>query len=156
MSKEKKDTPAILLYPPVLMAVFLVVALLFGWKLPVPLPFPRWMNLTGWAVVLVGFGIGFGALRVMRGAGTSPNPRIPVMMLVTSGPFKISRNPIYLAYVLFTAGLPLVLGTYWGLLLCPVLLDAYNRLIIAQEEDYLEHKFGSLYLEYKARVRRWL
>jgi len=154
--KSKNDSSGYIVYPPVLMAIFLVVALLFGWKLPVPLPFPWWMKAAGWVAILSGLGLAFSAVKSMKQANTTFDVNEPVTTLVSSGPFKISRNPIYLAYVLVVVGLPLVLGFYWGVILSPVALDAYNRLVISKEEAYLQAKFGEKYLKYKATVRRWL
>ncbi len=156
MKKENKDTPGLPMPPPFLMAIFLVVALAFGWKLPIPVACPWWMQVIGGAVVLSGLACAFSAVRAMFHAQTSPSPRNPTSTLVTDGPYKFTRNPIYLGFILAVIGLPLMLGFYWGAILAPVAGDAYNRLIIEREETYLERKFGKAYLDYKAKVRRWL
>ncbi|MCX6082292.1 MAG: isoprenylcysteine carboxylmethyltransferase family protein [Chloroflexi bacterium] len=156
MAKENNKTARLPLPPAILMAIFLIVALLFGWKLPIPVPFPVWMKLVGWAISLGGIGIGFSAVRTMEKAHTSPDPDKPTSEIVKQGPYRLSRNPIYLSYVMFVIGLPLAIGYYWGAILAPIVVDAYDRLIIAREETYLEHIFGQKYLEYKSSVRRWL
>jgi protein-S-isoprenylcysteine O-methyltransferase Ste14 len=138
------------------MGIFLVVALLFGWKLPVPIPCPWWMQALGALILLAGLACAFSAVRTMFHTHTSPDPRTPVNAIVSDGPYQFTRNPIYLGFVLIVIGVPLAFGWYWGAILSPVVVDAYNRLIIEREEAYLERKFGALYLSYKTRVRRWL
>jgi len=153
---KNKDNAGLPVQPPLLMSIFLVVALLFGWKLPVPIPCPWWMQVLGGLIVLAGLTSALSAVSMMRRANTSPDPRKASNALVTDGPYKISRNPIYLGYLMILIGLPLIPGYYWGAILAPVALDAYNRLIIEREEGYLEKRFGQTYLGYKAGVRRWL
>jgi protein-S-isoprenylcysteine O-methyltransferase Ste14 len=156
MTSNDRDHAGLPLPPPLLMGIFLVTALLFGWKLPVPIPCPWWMQALGALILLAGLACAFSAVRAMFHAHTSPDPRTPVNAIVSDGPYKFTRNPIYLGFVLVVIGLPLALGYYWGAILSPVVVDAYNRLIIEREEAYLERKFGPLYLSYKTRVRRWL
>lgn len=156
MTKDPNDTVRLPVQPPLLMAIFLAVALIFGWKLPIPIPFPGWMQIVGWMVILSGLGLAFSAVDAMRRAGTSPDPRKPTTGLATSGPYQLSRNPIYLGYVAVVIGIPLIFGAYWGIVLAPVVVDAYNRLVIDREENYLKRKFGQQYTDYLAKVRRWL
>jgi len=156
LSKAAKDTANLPVDPQFLMMLFLIVALLFGWKLPIPIPFPAWMYLVGWAIILCGLGLGFSALMAMKKSGTSPNPSTPTNEIVMSGPYRFSRNPIYLGYVAVVIALPLIFGTYWGVALVTFAIDAYNRFAIDREEAYLKRKFGEKYLNYMAKVRRWL
>jgi protein-S-isoprenylcysteine O-methyltransferase Ste14 len=154
--KNNKDTARLPIAPPMIMAISLGVALIFGWKLPIPIPFPAWMKFCGWAILLGGLGSGLSALRALMSAKTSPDPGTPTAALVQKGPYRFSRNPIYLGYVLVVIGLPLLFGYYWGAILAPVAIDSFNRFIISREEIYLAEKFGQEYQEYKARVRRWI
>ncbi len=80
----------------------------------------------------------------------------PTTQITTGGPHQFSSNPIYLGYVAQVIGISLILGTYWGLILSPMVLDAYNRLIIEREETYLAHKFGQIFLENLLKIRRWI
>jgi protein-S-isoprenylcysteine O-methyltransferase Ste14 len=114
------------------------------------------MPIVGWMVVLCGLGLAFSAVDAMRRANISPDPRTPTSAITRSGPYLISRNPIYLGFVAVVIGVPLAFGYYWGIVLAPVAVDAYNRLIIDREELYLKRKFGQEYLDYLAKVRRWL
>jgi protein-S-isoprenylcysteine O-methyltransferase Ste14 len=98
---------------------------------------------------------GSASIRFSR-AGTPVIPFKPSTALVVDGPYRISRNPIYLGMAALYIGLAFLLGWMWALLLLPVVLVAVDRLIIAREEPYLERKFGQDYVGYKRRVRRWI
>ena len=92
----------------------------------------------------------------MRRAGTNVNPRDPTTAIVVEGPFRFSRNPLYLSLILAYLGITLLVNALWPLLLLPPLLVVLHWGVIAREERYLEAKFGESYRVYKARVRRWL
>jgi protein-S-isoprenylcysteine O-methyltransferase Ste14 len=103
-----------------------------------------WLALDGWA-----------SIRFTR-AGTPVIPFKPTTALVVDGPYRVSRNPIYLGMAALYISLAFLLGIMWALLFLPLVLVAVDRLIIAREEPYLERKFGQEYVEYKKRVRRWI
>jgi len=103
------------------------------------------------AIALIGW-----ALLVMVRAGNDPRPDKPDAALVEAGPFRWSRNPIYLGFLLASAGLALIWGTLWGWVGVAVLHGLLDRLVIAKEEAYLAARFGAAYEGYKARVRRWM
>jgi protein-S-isoprenylcysteine O-methyltransferase Ste14 len=119
---------------------------------------PPWpISLTiALAGVLVFAALAGAAMRRFRRAGTTENPFKPSTALVTDGPNRLTRNPIYLGMASLYVGLAFLLGWMWALLLLPVVLVAVDRLIIAREEPYLERKFGQDYVDYKRRVRRWI
>ena len=96
------------------------------------------------------------AMARFRRAGTPVIPFQPSTALVVDGPYRISRNPIYLGMAALYVGLAFILGLMWALPFLPLVLLAVDRLVIAREEPYLERKFGQDYVEYKSRVRRWI
>lgn len=98
---------------------------------------------------------GSAAMRFRR-AGTAVIPFKPSTALVVDGPYRFTRNPIYLGMAALYISLAVLLGLMWALLLLPIVIGAVDRLVIAREEPYLERKFGTDYLEYKRRVRRWI
>jgi len=101
-------------------------------------------------------GLGWGAVRLVRGNGQSENPWKPTTEIIQRKPFRISRNPMYLQLILVCVGLAIMLWNLWILLLVPLRAWLLQRLVIAPEEAYLERKFGETYLAYKRRVRRWI
>ena len=110
----------------------------------------------GVALVLVGFAIGLAAVRSFNQAGTRPEPWRASTGIVESGLYRWSRNPMYLGMALAYAGFALAFDGPIALILLPVPLLVVRTQVIAREERYLEAKFGSAYLDYKRRVRRWL
>jgi protein-S-isoprenylcysteine O-methyltransferase Ste14 len=92
----------------------------------------------------------------MRRAGTSPNPNQPTTAIVTTGPFRYTRNPIYLGFTLICVGIAIAANNLWVLLPLLVVVVLMTRIVIPSEELYLKGKFGSAYTGYIARVRRWL
>ena len=89
-------------------------------------------------------------------AGQSENPWKPTPEIVERGPFRFTRNPMYLQMVLVCIGVSVILMNFWILALTPICALLLYWVAIAPEEAYLERKFGEAYLSYKKRVRRWL
>jgi protein-S-isoprenylcysteine O-methyltransferase Ste14 len=108
------------------------------------------------AGVLAFMALAGGAVRRFRRAGTTENPFRPSTALVFEGPYRFTRNPMYLGMAAVYVGLAFVLGLMWALVFLPFVLLTVDRLVIAREERYLERKFGQEYVEYKGRVRRWI
>jgi len=154
MTGLTSDRANVRIHPPVLMLIHLVAAFGLGWLFPIPLP--PWMKYPGWVVVLAGLVVAFGGLRQLISAHTSPDPHAPATSVVTTGVYRFTRNPIYFGFLCLVIGLPLLFGIPWGLVVAPVQVYLFNRLIIAREETYLAGKFGQEYLDYKSQVRRWL
>lgn len=150
------DNPGVIAPPPLIYAVALLLSLFLQKLVPLPLSAGRTKTLLG-ALLIGGAGaIGLFSLLKMREVGTNVNPTQPTTALVTSGPYRLTRNPIYLAITLLYTGLGLLFNTVWTLLLLPVVLLLMNRGVIEREEAYLEQKFGVQYRTYKESVRRWL
>jgi protein-S-isoprenylcysteine O-methyltransferase Ste14 len=156
MNNALQDNPGVIAPPPLIYAGPLAVGLLLSRVFPVKL-LPRVVALSlgslciGIASMLIRSAFG-----EMRRANTSANPTQPVTALVTEGPFRYTRNPLYMSLTLLYAGIALIANAVWALLLLPAVLLIINRGVIDREERYLEHKFGEQYLNYKAKVRRWL
>jgi protein-S-isoprenylcysteine O-methyltransferase Ste14 len=107
---------------------------------------------VGGSLALVGFTLSALSVRAFRRAGTSVVPG----MLVESGPYRYTRNPIYIGIVIFYFGLAIVLTSAWMLLLLIPVLIILQRGVVEREETYLQAKFGDVYRKYQARVPRWL
>jgi protein-S-isoprenylcysteine O-methyltransferase Ste14 len=149
-----EDHADVKIHPPVLAAFHLAAALLIGWLVPITLP--AWSMYVGWIIVLLALIVAFSGLRALLAAQTSPNPHSPVTALVTERVYHLTRNPIYVGYLLLVIGFPLLIGNVWGVIAAFVQVPLFNRLVIAHEEEYLARKFGDEYLKYKSAVRRWI
>jgi hypothetical protein len=110
-----------------------------------------WHYPGGWHVARTDLGI-----RTLRDAGTTIRPDKPAAKLVTDGPFRFSRNPLYLALTLMYAGIALMADSIWALLLLFPVTFIMTRFVIQREEDYLARTFGEDYERYKKSVRRWI
>jgi protein-S-isoprenylcysteine O-methyltransferase Ste14 len=102
------------------------------------------------------FGLGLWSVILFRRSGQNENPWKPTPQIVERGPFRITRNPMYLQMIIICIGVAVILANAWILLLVPVGGWVLQRLAILPEEVYLERKFGDTYRAYKNRVRRWL
>jgi protein-S-isoprenylcysteine O-methyltransferase Ste14 len=87
---------------------------------------------------------------------TAVEPWKPTTAIVTTGPYRFTRNPAYLGMALVYMGIALMASALWVLLPLPVVLAVMNNGVIKREERYLERKFGTEYLDYKSRARRWV
>jgi protein-S-isoprenylcysteine O-methyltransferase Ste14 len=96
------------------------------------------------------------AFLTMRRLGTTANPKKPSEALATGGPFRISRNPIYVAMTGLYIGLAFLVNSAWLFILLAPLLMFMQWGVILREERYLSGKFGNEYAAYSSRVRRWL
>ena len=111
---------------------------------------------TGLTFVLIGFALAAWSARVFHLAGTSIVPGDAAAAFVTSGPYKVTRNPIYIGFILVYFGLAIILTSMWMLLLLILVLFILQRGIVEREEAYLEREFGEAYRKYKVKVPRWL
>lgn len=146
--------PGVRLPPPVVVGGLVVAGWLLGTVLPVPLGPPA-PNL-GVAVLLAAAALVGWALLVLVRAGNNPRPDRPDTAMVQGGPFRLSRNPVYLGFVLAAAGFALFRGDLWGWLAVVAAFFWLDRRVIAREEAYLATRFGPPFAAYRARVRRWV
>jgi protein-S-isoprenylcysteine O-methyltransferase Ste14 len=142
--------------PPLLYAVGLGAGLLLQPRLPLL----SWPQSVGIALALpcLIFGVALcsWAIALFRRFRTSLIPIVPSAALVTTGLYRLTRNPMYVGLGFIYAGISLWLQLSWGLLLLPAVLVSVYYLVIVREERYLERRFGEAYARYKAEVRRWL
>jgi protein-S-isoprenylcysteine O-methyltransferase Ste14 len=151
-----EDTAGIRFPPPLIyVAGFLIGYLLHR---AVPLRLGSWpaSGPIGWALISAGVLLMASAAIAFRRAGTTQLPTRPATTVVVSGPYRFTRNPMYVGWVIVYLGATLLTHTLWPLVLLPLVLVLMSRAVIAREERYLEAKFGDAYRTYRARVRRWL
>jgi protein-S-isoprenylcysteine O-methyltransferase Ste14 len=149
--------PATLILPPAPYAV----ALLGGWWLDrhlhaLPLDWGGATRPLGWLLAGVGLALFGWTLATFWRHRTTVNPYKAASSLCTGGPFRFSRNPIYVGDWFILVGVSLLLNTLWPLLFAPLIWAMLRYGVIRHEEAHLEAKFGEAYRAYKARVRRWI
>ena len=117
---------------------------------------PASVRVIGWCLVGVWVLLTASAVALFRNAGTTPNPTKATTALVLRGPYRLTRNPMYVGFAALYLGVTLLVNSLWPLLLFPVVIALVQTRVIAREEAYLEAKFGDEYRAYKQQVRRWL
>jgi protein-S-isoprenylcysteine O-methyltransferase Ste14 len=145
--------------PPLIYLVALIIGVALGVFVPLP-----WLGgvladllfAAGWIVIAGALALWVGAVRAMRRAGTTLNPRGTPEHILTGGPFAVSRNPIYLSATLLLIGIALATGNAWTLLMAFVAAFLTGKLAIEYEEKVLAERFGKKYRDYAKRVRRWI
>jgi protein-S-isoprenylcysteine O-methyltransferase Ste14 len=156
MPSETRDTAGVIAPPPLIFVTALAIgfgleALLPGASLPGALRWP-----LGGVLVAGGIALALSFERSFRRAHTAVEPWKPTTAIVTSGPYRFTRNPAYLGMTLLSAGIAILAGAVWPLATLLLAVLVIDRGVIAREERYLERSFGEEYLAYKRRVRRWL
>ena len=151
------DTPNAIVRPPLVLAAAIVAGLLLDWIYPlkfVPASVPH--GWAGGALFAAGLALAIWAITTFSRAGTSVETIKPSTKIVAHGPYRWTRNPIYLGMMLGLIGLAIGFDTLWILLALIAFYLVIRYGVIAREEAYLERKFGDVYLRYKSQVRRWL
>lgn len=155
-AQASPDVAGVLAPPPLIYAAGFAGGLLADRVLPLP-RLPRTARQALGAPLLAkGALLVAWAALTMRQAGTPVRPTRPSRALVTHGPFRFTRNPVYLGAALAYAGLALLLNRLWPLALLPVVLGVIQQGVVRREERYLERRFGDAYRRYCAGVPRWL
>lgn len=156
---QSKQGGARVTVPPPLIFLAAVVAgvLVDRFVLRWPVPGGAVARITVVALSTVGsLALALPAARLFRKTGQDPKPWQPTPELVFDGPYRFTRNPMYVAMTLLTIGLGAAADTLWTVPLAIAALGVVHVLVVRREERYLEAKFGEPYLRYKARVRRYL
>ena len=142
--------------PPLVYLGSILLGLLLHLAWPLPLVRQPVSALIGAVVILIAVGLFITAVRTFRAAGTAVPGNRPTTAIVRTGPYRFSRNPIYLAFSAVQVGIALCVGSLWLLITLGPALELMSFWVIPREERYLEARFSSEYLSYKSSVRRWL
>ena len=149
------DTPKYAIPPPLPPLVALALIVILNLLMPVPF-LPQTVSFAvGTPLLVLGVGFWIWGISGLLRRGESPDPRKPTTQLVTGGPFRFSRNPIYTGGAVGLLGLALLLNTATGAAVVVALALVAHNLTLA-EERYLEAKFGDQWRVYRSRVRRWI
>lgn len=159
MSDANQDEarPEVRFPPPLVFIGFIFLGLAADRLLPLPsLAIPPMLGWAGLALGIAGLVLIAFAIGLFRKAGENPEPWTPSATIIASGPYRFTRNPMYLGMALFQLGF----GLWWPstavLILVPVAMILIDRFVIAKEERYLRDTFGEGYDGYCQKVRRWI
>jgi protein-S-isoprenylcysteine O-methyltransferase Ste14 len=154
--RDNTDNPGVITPPPLIYAGALAAGLLANLLLRLPFLPRRLARTLGPLLIVGGFAVGLLGLREMRRAETNVDPYKPATAVVTGGPYRFTRNPMYVGFTLMYVGISALANALLPILLLPAVQQLMRRGVIEREERYLERKFGDEYLRYKGRVRRWI
>jgi len=157
MDDEAAHRPSAVPWPPILFVAALVAAVLLGrfYRLPWPGLDDRPARMVGYGFGVAGIALMIWGLATLYRARTNVWPHKGADRLITHGPFRFRRNPIYMGEILILLGLAQATLNIWLVVMAPVFALAILGLAILPEERHLEARFGEDYLDYKARTRRW-
>jgi protein-S-isoprenylcysteine O-methyltransferase Ste14 len=155
--KRSIDAPDIVVLPPVLVGGTMILGVIVHyalWTRPLLPAVPaRVLGLT----LFVSSGLlAHLSHRAMQRVGTNVMPTLPTLALATDGPYRYTRNPLYIAAIGVYLGVALWVDGWAPLLLLFPMAFVLHRGIVLREEKYLTNKFGETYRSYQSRVRRWL
>ncbi|UCI10034.1 methyltransferase family protein [Mesorhizobium sp. B1-1-8] len=159
MTGTTKPKHGIIPWPPVIYVVAIVASIVLGMLYPLPWIGDIFGGLlfgVGWVALFGVAALWVTAIRTMIRARTTLDPNAEPDHLVTSGPFGITRNPMYLANTLLLIGVAFITGIAWFLLFAFIASFATQKMAIEKEEKMLAAKFGKKYRDYAKRVRRWI
>lgn len=145
-----------ILRPPLVYALSILTGVLLDFAWPVAFCPPALGRPIGSALALLAAGLFVAAIRELWEAGTPVPGHRPTTVVVRTGPYRITRNPIYLALSLLHLGVAAWFGSAWLLATLVVSVTLIAAVVVPREERYLEKRFGPAYLDYKASVPRWL
>jgi protein-S-isoprenylcysteine O-methyltransferase Ste14 len=153
---DRADNPGVIAFPPLIWLVNAVTSVLMHLFIRVPIMQYGLCLVGGIVFIILAPTLALSAFRTMKSAGTNVHPSEPSLTIVRTGPFRFTRNPMYLALCLLQAALGFFLNDWITLLFVVPLALIFHYGVILREERYLTAKFGELYLQYKREVRRWI
>ena len=154
---DTADTAQVNIRPPLAWGLAVIVGLALNWR--VPLSFLSADLPSGWLgamMFVLALGLFAWAIVTITLAGSNVPTNLPTTTIVENGPYRFTRNPIYLSMFLGLIGLAIAFDNLWLLMMLVPFALAIRYGVVAREEAYLERKFGDVYRGYRARVGRWL
>jgi protein-S-isoprenylcysteine O-methyltransferase Ste14 len=157
-SRKRLPNPGVQFPPPILYIAGFGGAWLLDLQhaLPVPGVSRRIVEVLGLVVLIAGIVLMISGIAEFRRTMTAIFPNQPASELVTSGPYRFTRNPMYTGFAIVFIGGALVIDSLWPFALLPLVLALVFLLVIRREEAYLADEFGDQYAAYRRRVRRWI
>ena len=155
-TSAQRDTPAVIAPPPLIYLVALATGFVFEALLPSASVPPAVSWSVGGVLVIAGLALARSFFRALRHADTPVSPYRSAAALVTTGPYRFSRNPGYLGMTLGYAGIAILSGALWVLVPLVGTLLLIDRGVIRREERHLARAYGEEYARDRARTRRWI
>jgi protein-S-isoprenylcysteine O-methyltransferase Ste14 len=154
--EKRADTAGVIIRPPLAWGLAIIAGLVLNWLMPLPFLLPKLAAARlGAAVFVLALALVAWAITTMARAGSNVPTNLPTTTIVGSGPYRFTRNPIYLGMFLGLIGLTIALDNLWLLVMLVPFAIVIRYGVVAREEAYLERKFGDVYRGYRSRVRRW-
>src|SRR5262245_27077309 len=154
---DAADTAQVIIRPPLAWGIAIIAGLALNWLAPLPfLPANLPAGWIGAMVFSLGLTLGVWAIVTITRAGSNVPTNLPTSTIVESGPYRFTRNPIYVGMFLGLIGLAIAFDNLWPLIMLIPFALVIRYGVVAREEAYLERKFGDVYRGYRSRVRRWL
>ena len=153
---EALDNPGVIAFPPLIWLVNAVISVLVHLVIRLPIMSYRICLVCGIVFIILAPTLALAAFRTMKAAGTNVHPSEPSLTIVRGGPFRFTRNPMYLSLCLLQVALGFFLNDWITLLFVVPLVLIFHYGVVLREEQYLAAKFGEPYLQYKSQVRRWI
>ncbi len=152
---KKNNTSIPRIVPPVYLLLSIISMILLNRFLPLGYLLLYPWKYTGIAVIALGAFLVMGSFVLFRKSQTALRPGIPATAILTKGPFKYTRNPIYLGFAVILLGTALLLGSLSPLIIIPIFVWIIQSQFILREEKWMEEWFGEPYIDYKKKTPRW-
>ena len=160
MEEDRSRGPNVRIPPPLLFAMPLLTGFIVQHFVPTHIvngadP-ERTLRLVGWAEIVIGLVLIYWGIGTFKRMQTAVFPVYPARVLVEQGPYKFTRNPMYLGFAVLYLGIVFVANAFWPIIFWPEMIALLYLFAIRLEEAYLTREFGDAYREYCSRVRRWV
>jgi protein-S-isoprenylcysteine O-methyltransferase Ste14 len=154
---KNADNPGVIAFPPLIWLIgAMISAVIHFFVIQIPIMNYRACLICGIVLVILAPSLAILALIAMKKGGTNVNPSKPALAIIRGGPFRFTRNPMYLALCLLQLALGFFLNDWITLLFVVPLAMILHYGVVLREEGYLTAKFGEPYLQLKREVRRWI
>ncbi len=154
---DRADAARVIIRPPLAWGLAVIAGLALNWLVPLPLlPADLPAGGLGAMVFVLALALVAWAIVTITRAGSNVPTNLPTTTIVENGPYRFTRNPIYLAMFLGLIGLAIAFDNLWLLMMLVPFALVIRYGVVTREEAYLERKFGDVYRGYRSRVRRWL
>jgi protein-S-isoprenylcysteine O-methyltransferase Ste14 len=156
VTPNQADSPGVRVPPPLVFLAGLAIGLVLSIWAPTEYLGRAIARPLGGVLIGIGVLLALSAVYAFFRARTDLRPNRPSSALVRTGPYRFTRNPMYVSLTIVYAGVAVMMQSLWSLLLLPLVVAFIRIKVIGREEAYMERRFGADYLRYKSEVRRWL